>query len=166
MTVISLTFNLPPLSLDADNRAISSESNNLHQQILKTRFDWENYSASNFNLQDAIDEVKNLFLECRKENWDGYFAQPISIKSLSHAIKFLISLPSWLEGPSISVEPDGEIEFEWRGPNNKVFSVSIGENNTITYAGIMGDGEEISGQTKFDDSIPQKIIQNISETIE
>ena len=70
---------------------------------LKGTIDWTDH---------ALEELEKVYEECSEANWDGYGAMPISRDTYSEARKLLRMMPSSLQRPDISAEPDGEITFE------------------------------------------------------
>ena len=72
------------------------------------------------------------------ENWDGYGASPIDYLSVDYATSFICHLSSEIPSPEISVDNDGEIAIEWDYGPRKIFSVRIGRDGTLHYAGLVG----------------------------
>jgi len=108
----------------------------------------------------SLQELYDLLEECVSENWDGYGAQPIDPNSFNEAERFILSLPTTVRAPEVDVDPDGEISLEWYLEPRKVFSVSIGKRNEITYAGLYGLNKTY-GREYFDDEIPKAVFDNI-----
>jgi hypothetical protein len=109
---------------------------------------------------EIIQELNNLWEECSFENWDGYGAKPIDPDSFSEAERFIKALPTTAPRPEISADPDGEISIDWIIEPRKVFSVSIGRRNEITYAGLFGSNKTY-GREYFGDEIPKAISDNL-----
>jgi len=107
-----------------------------------------------------IQEIDDVFEECSVDNWDGYDAKAISIDSCREAIRFVRSLPTMIPLPEIAVDPDGEVALEWYEGPRKVFTVSIGSRNEITYAGLFGFNK-VNGTECFYDEIPKAILDNL-----
>lgn len=107
-----------------------------------------------------IQEFGDVFEECSVDNWDGYDAKAISIDSYREAIRFARSLPTMTPLPEIAVDPDGEVALEWYEGPRKVFTVSIGSRNEITYAGLFGFNK-VNGTECFYDEIPKAILDNL-----
>ena len=107
--------------------------------------------------------LENLF-QARQEhainNWDGYGAEAIDEQSYQNAIRFVLSLSPDIPAPEISVEPDGEVVFEWYGGKRKVFSISIGSRNELTYAGLYGINKTY-GVEHFYGNITNTLLDNI-----
>lgn len=85
----------------------------------------------------------------------------IKIESRSLAEEFLDELVARkdLPAPEVSVDPDGEIVFDWFGNPYYMFSVSFGDNK-LTYAGLY-DKDRVYGEIEYNGKIPLLIIQNI-----
>lgn len=77
------------------------------------------------------------------------------------ACRFLNSLPSSLPSPSIQVDSDGEISFDWILGRNRMLTVTLGSYGKLSYAGIFGQGKKQHGVETFDDAIPETIIRCI-----
>jgi len=112
------------------------------------------------NANESLQELYQLLEECSSENWDGYGAKPIDPYSFNEAERFLRALPTTVSEPEVAVDPDGEISLEWYLEPSKVFSVSIGKRNEITYAGLYGTNKAY-GREYFDDEIPKEIFDNL-----
>ena len=108
----------------------------------------------------SLYELYNLLIECSYANWDGYGALPINLDSFNEANRFIQALPTTILEPEVVVDPDGEISFEWHLEPRRVFSVSIGKRNEITYAGLFGTNKTY-GREYFDDEIPKTILDNL-----
>lgn len=76
----------------------------------------------------------------------------LSEVTLNTAMGFAVALPSDVDQPEVSVDPDGEIAFDWINDDN-MLSVSIGPEGGITYAGKFRE-ECVSGTAHFRESIP------------
>ncbi|MDB0529749.1 hypothetical protein LBW56_24065 [Ralstonia solanacearum] len=93
--------------------------------------------------------VTNELMELAKEY------TRLSEVTLSTAMDFAIALPTDVAQPEVSVDPDGEVAFDWIDENN-MLSVSIGPEGGITYAGKFRE-ESVSGTTHFRESIPNPL---------
>ncbi len=77
------------------------------------------------------------------------------------AARFLLALPSQLPSPEIALDPDGEISFDWVSRNGKSFSVSLGKNGRISFAGRFSTQRSLYGTDRFDEVIPEEVIRAI-----
>jgi len=115
---------------------------------------------------EIINDIREVYYEASKEDWDGYDAEPISEETLIEAKKFARMLPPSLPLPEIVPEPDGSIGFEWYRQKGYVFVVSVAGNNVITYAGLFGKNREIHGKDEFDSAVPKIIINLVKQLFE
>ncbi len=120
---------------------------------------WE--TASGQQIDRVRASLENVFLDCFSPNWDGYDATPISKEAYLEAGKLLDLLPLYFPLPEIVPEPTGDMAMEWHKENQFTFVLSVSGNNTISYAGIFGHGNETHGTENFTESIPRIIIDNI-----
>ena len=135
---------------------VYSDTSNVPKEFvaldLKGTIDWTDRT---------LEELDKVYGECSEVNWDGYGATPISRETYSEARKLLRMMPSCLPMPDLSVEPDGEIAFEWYKDKYSVFVISVGGNNIITYAGLFGKSSKTHGVEYLADELPKVIIYNI-----
>lgn len=123
-----------------------------------------NYGASDSSTSPSLvrgsvfDRLAAVFEECHQPGWNGSFAKPVSGKTFENAWRFLTALPSTIPVPDVTVEPDGEIAFEWRASDRSAFSVSVGSGDIVAFAGLFGYGEKQHGTEPFDDTIPPVVI--------
>ena len=117
-------------------------------------------SFSDVDRLRAFEAMKQAFVEATTENWDSEGGKPADPMSYRYALLFLQNLPGWAENPEASVDPDGEISLEWDWGRRSIFSVSIGRDGTLTYAGLFGVSKQ-HGVESFTDDIPQGILSGI-----
>src|SRR5215831_13141571 len=104
-------------------------------------------------------ELLEAFAEASVEDWDGHGASPASLDHLRSAARFLDRLPPTWPLPGISVDPDGEFDFEWREGRDRVFSVSLGADGTLAYAGLYGRSR-VHGVEQLDSDFVQTLREN------
>ena len=112
------------------------------------------------NYKSLIANLNEVCYEAIDENWDGYNAKPLNIWSYIKSIKFIILLPTSFPAPEISVDPDGEISFEWFVKPRYIFTVSVSPYNKISYAGLIGINS-VKGVESFEDELPRLILDNL-----
>ena len=117
-------------------------------------------SFSDVDRLRSFEAVKQAFVEATTENWDSEGGEPADPMSYRYALLFLQNLPGWAPNPEASVDPDGEISLEWDWGRRSIFSVSIGRDGTLTYAGLFGVSKQ-HGVESFTDDIPQGILSGI-----
>lgn len=160
MSIAYINPNYPLITATSSSYGVSDESNSL-QDSIKDILSRHSETASGQRISQIRCALLEMFLDCRKPNWDGYDAKPISEKTYFEAAKLLERLPSDLPPPEIVPEPTGDIAFEWYKENQYTFVISVSGVNAIAYAGIFGPGNEIHGTENFTESIPRIIIENI-----
>ena len=143
------------------NWGVSESANEIQRETEELQ---RNFSRSITFGEHLLEMIERLF-EARQEhaidNWDGYGAKAIDEQSYQNAIRFILSLTPDIPAPEIGVEPDGEVVFEWYGGKRKVFSISIGSRNELTYAGLYGISKTY-GVEHFYGSITNTLSDNIS----
>ena len=78
------------------------------------------------------------------------------------AKSFLRTLPDGVSLPEFSIEPDGSISLDWIESRDRLFSLSIGENNRLAYAWLDGTNKG-HGVENFDgQQIPKRILDGIT----
>jgi hypothetical protein len=111
--------------------------------------------------RDAVSALYHIASQSSVPNWDGYGAMQVSPLAVAQAFRFLRTLPSTLQTPDLSVDPDGEISFEWYLEPRRVFSISVGPHGELSYAGLFGRSDA-HGTEYFGDELPKPIMDNLS----
>ena len=107
--------------------------------------------------QEALDSA---YLQAQEENWDGMGSVRVEPTTYSYASQFLQILPSDLSVPDIAVDTDGEILFEWDHGPRQTFSVSVGRDGTLTFAGLFGQSK-IHGTEHLREALPLVIAHSL-----
>jgi hypothetical protein len=154
-TCIPMNYQNPFfLSMD---RGVSETAEKLQKTIENMLSDCS-YSVT-LDEKAIIQDLNKVLDEFSFDNWDGYGAKAIDIDSYRRAIRFVRSLPTTIPHPEITIDPDGEVSFEWYEGPRRVFTISIGGRNDITYAGLFGFNK-VNGTECFYDEIPKAILDN------
>jgi len=111
--------------------------------------------------QAALDSLYAAFSEGCSAGWDGYDASAASYESYFRAKRFIEALPANFPAPEVALDPDGEVSLEWYRPPGRVFTVSIGTNDELTYAGKFSPSKKTHGTEPFTGEIPKVILDNI-----
>lgn len=139
-----------------------SSSTNIAGQLIKASTN----QAITWQRKDLLtSEIEDLLSECRELNWDGNNAAPITNSVANLAKKIVSLIPSYLPAADLSPEADGEIALEWQ-ENDRIFSVSIGENNQLSFAGIFGQEGKIHGNERYNNELPPAILDGIKRTLQ
>ena len=120
--------------------------------------------ASEFSGSIAVGERKQAAQEAlaaaytatQVNDWDGAGSRRVEPSTFMYADQFLRLLPSSLSLPDITADTDGEILFEWDQGHRQVFSVSVGRDGTLTYAGLFGH-TTIHGTEHLNEALPSVI---------
>lgn len=103
--------------------------------------------------QEALDTACKT---AQVDDWDGEGSAKVEPSTYVYANQFLRLLPSTIPVPEIVADTDGEILFEWDLGRRRVFSVSVGRDGTLTYAGLFGY-RKIHGTEHFREALPPLI---------
>ena len=151
---VAMTFPLtgfaPSLLTD---RALSDEASELRRL---TR------DATEFSESMAMGETRRLaqealyvaWLETQTDDWDHAGSSRSELSTLDYADQFLQLLPSNIPLPEVSIDTDGEVLFEWDYGPRQVFTVSVGRNGTLSFAGLFGHTQKIHGTGHLSETIP------------
>jgi hypothetical protein len=80
----------------------------------------------------------HLAIECNVSNWDGYGAEPASLRALRRAEDLIESLPDDVPLPECSIEPDGCVSLDWMPAPYRTLTVSVGVSDKLPYAWVDG----------------------------
>lgn len=109
-----------------------------------------------------------IFLECSKKNWDGYYANPADPQSFAGIIIFLDSFPSDLPLPDLMPKPNGDLCMVWKN-NGYTLMVSVcclmNWKGYIKWSGILPEGYKPSSflWTETSPNIPNELISIIKK---
>ena len=142
------------------NWGVSESAKEIQRETEKFQKDFSQSITFGEHLSEMIERLFEARQEHAINNWDGYGAKAIDEQSYQNAIRFVLSLSPDIPAPEIGVEPDGEVVFEWYGGKGKVFSISMGSRNELTYAGLYGISKTY-GVEHFYGNIPDTLLDNI-----
>jgi hypothetical protein len=134
------------------DRALSEEARAIGDMIIEAAEFRESMAVGEpkRSAQDALDVACS---GARDDDWDGMGSTRVEPSTYAYASQLLRILPASTPVPDISVDIDGAILFEWdQGPRH-VFSVSIGRDGTLTFAGLFGYAK-IHGTEYFREALP------------
>ncbi len=151
----TLAIDYFPVSTRVHGSGSSSEARQIEQRVrqpleqLKRALSFSEY---------AFNELEDLLNKANRENWDNLGSQPLSHATYIKAKAFLLAFPSQLSVPELTVDRDGEVNFDWFGNFGKNFSVSLRADGKLTYAGKFSPVGSTHGTNFFDDEIPEEIL--------
>ena len=108
-----------------------------------------------------ISDLLALANECGEDGWDGYDGVKISMSTVGRAVTFVRALPDAVSLPEPSPEPDGSISMDWSASPVRIFSVSLGTSDRISYAWLDGT-DKGHAVARFDGvTVPRRILDGI-----
>lgn len=156
----TIAFRGPSLLSRYISPGVSEEARVLQDRIAKVLNRMFQSVTLGEPIGEALEALEQVFEECSEDNWDGYGASAVEVDTYLESRRFLQSLPTTIPIPEITVEPDGEIAFEWYVAPRKILSVSVGSHNILTYAGLFGLSKT-HGTEYFGDELPATILSNL-----
>lgn len=147
------------IGVPAMDRALSAEAR------LSRRFAWgaETPPESVF-LQGSKERARQSLFDAYRaaasKNWDGEGAAAADLSSFEYASALIDRLYPDLPTPDIYADPDGEFCLEWDYGPRSVFSVSVGRDGTLAYAGLF-DSSKVHGIEVLLDALPPAIRHGI-----
>ncbi|KVS57674.1 hypothetical protein WK39_18185 [Burkholderia cepacia] len=75
------------------------------------------------------------------------------------AQRFLFALPSNVPPPELAMDDDGDVSFDWRGPQGKMLTVALREDGRLAYAARISAFDKDHGIKRFDDAIPARVVE-------
>jgi len=112
-------------------------------------------------IQLALSDIAG---EAANNNWDGYGARAVDRGALAFAKRIAQFLPIAVSPPEISVDPDGEVAFDWRADPRSSISISIGPLGTLRYASV-NRGSESYGLEPWRDGLPESVARIIQDVV-
>lgn len=82
------------------------------------------------------------------------------------AQRFLLALPTHLPSPEPSLDADGEVSFDWRGPRGRLLTVTLRQDGRLTYASRFSKFDKEHGTKQFVDSIPRVVLDRVRQVAE
>lgn len=120
----------------------------------------ESLLAASPRLDDLVNDILDL--------WDSSsLRQDDTVrKTANAAISFALQLPRSFPVPEVSLDPDGEVSFDWTGRDGQRFSVSVNAANRLAFAGRFSATSKLHGVEQLLEVFPQEITRGIRRTFE
>lgn len=146
---------------DLSTTGFSPAANFIRKETAEAKAKLRDSFSLGAKLRAAHEQLLTIFGECQKSGWDGYGAEAVSPETYRNACRFLESLPPGIPIPTIGVEADGHLTFEWYRNPSRVLSVSISPEADLHYATLLGGNSRISGTEPFLGDMPDDILRII-----
>jgi hypothetical protein len=128
---------IPQFALIDSDHGVSADA-----ESLRKLFSQEEMAGQSFALGRPLWDLKEVFYEASRENWDGYGARAVSVAAYLAALDFLAAFtPGQSARPEISASPSGEIMLEWSAGPRHVFTLAFGGLGEKYYAGLFGSNK-------------------------
>jgi hypothetical protein len=152
------SFLTRPSSEGIDHSSSRRVVKNIRNEIAKL---WGSESITfGRPLDEVLTSLLEVYQECSSADWDGYGAIGVTSEAYEEAKRIIDLLPSSIRMPEIVAEPTGEIGFEWRGRQGRIFIMSVNGRHRISYAGIF-DGNKTHGSEHFEETLPSVVIEHL-----
>ena len=92
----------------------------------------------NARFELKLEALDKAYLEAAEDDWNGYGARATTKGTYVKAFNIISLLPANTPVPDISVDPDGEISFEWYVSKTNLLCISINENGRISFVRFYG----------------------------
>ncbi len=116
--------------------------------------------SSAIGIEKVLGDLGEVWVECRKSDWDGHGALRVSSDAMNYARKLLESLPLGFPHPSVGAEPDGQITLEWHCSPHRTLSISVSPCADLHYAALIGPAR-VCGTEPFFEDFPQTLFDLI-----
>lgn len=149
----TLTFR-PTANFNASpSRATSSEADDIREKF--QRFS-ESLQQAESLFAIPIRELGDSFLDCRRENWDGYEAQAVPGEAYLQTKALLLQVLGVFPAPTASANPSGSLTLEWFATPSRRLMVSLNGEQLLAFAGLFGS-ETVQGTVAFVDDFPLEL---------
>jgi len=128
------------------------------------------------DLDNSLNELKEIQKECARENWEGMDELPITKETIEKARDLLFKAASFSKVvplPSLAPTSSGCIEMEWYKKRGHRFVIRLNGEGVYIYSGLFGiekteSGKEIQKEAHGTDilkeeAIPDEIKSRLAE---
>jgi hypothetical protein len=160
MSSAVIPYHLHGLFERLDSKAVSDEANRVESLFNETRTRLRSSHFLGSSREESRNQLIDAYTEAAHDGWDGYGARSVEPTAIFNASMFIDSLPSNIPMPDVSIDPDGEISFDWSYGPRRQFSISLGARNVMSYAGLFGS-DKVAGSEQFQGIIPRTLLYYI-----
>lgn len=152
---------IPGLWMSLPSSAVSTEASDITKQSESLKRYHEQSLALFGDKARLLESLCELSQECLQDDWDGYGANAINLIAVKNAKNLIRALPDGFEMPELSVDPDGDVSFDWMPSHTKTFTLSVNSSCRLAYAWIDGT-DRGHAVAKFENGvIPDRILAEI-----
>lgn len=157
-----------PTTMDLPGFGLSEESLLLRSQYVEgIHTDSKTAQAGRYKrISEVLEKLIDIYSDCSDAGWDGYNAQVIGESALIDAANLYSILPTDVENPEVTPEPDGGIGFEWYINNWNTLSLSVQGDKIIVYSGLFGGNDTDHGHKPLTDKLHPTLNQLIHRLYE
>jgi hypothetical protein len=149
----ALSFR-PTANFNANpSRATGSEASEIREKF--QRFS-ESLQRAESLFALPIRELGDTFLDCRRDNWDGYEAQAVSDKAYLQTKALLWQVLGVFPAPTASANPSGSLTLEWFVVPSRRLIVSLNGDEQLAFAALFGS-ETVQGTASFVQDFPLEL---------
>ena len=112
-----------------------------------------------------LNTLQETYQRCQQPDWDGEQAEAISIETFEVARRFIEAFPRHSPLPTITPEPDGQLNFEWYHSPRRLLTVSLSGSGMLFWAALISS-EDPRGSCPFVDQFPKTLLYWISQVFE
>ncbi len=114
--------------------------------------------------RDAVEALETALSEAQLVNWDGHHARAADIGAFIYALEFIAHLPVSTPLPEVAVDADGDIALDWDKGPRQIFSLRVGRDGTLHYAGVVGQST-FHGSELLSEGVPSAISAGLDRVL-
>jgi hypothetical protein len=160
MSSVAIPYPQGGLFEQLDSNAVSQEAHCVRTLFIETRDRLRSTRSLGSSREESRNQLIDAFSHAASDGWDGYGARRVDRDTINNGFVFIESLPSNIPMPEVSVEPDGELSFDWICSARRQFSISLGRLNVMSYAGLFGS-DKVAGSERFQGTMPRTLLEHI-----
>jgi hypothetical protein len=164
MSCAAIAFEAPAgIFQSVNSDGVSNEANRVQELVHQACQDLLSSVSLGYSRETCRNQLIEVSQRATTKGWDGYDAAAVQPNAVINAYTFIDALPSNVPMPEVAVDPDGEISLDWFSASRRQFSVSVGANNVLSYAGLFGH-DKVSGSERFQGTVPRGFLDYIKRS--
>lgn len=97
----------------------------------------------------ATSRLFDAYTDCADSGMPENESSPVTKRQLANALRFISGLSRAFPAPDISIDPSGDIWFEWHARRFRTFAIAVCDGPDLHYSALIGEsklhGTERSG---------------------